>query len=228
LSQQSIKRKLGYLSGSSGKLVVQSPKAEPVFADYPGTVFADENLSYPEAMIQFVAASEAKLTNREIDIHTSEPSQQRADKQALRQEQEALRVQRRQQRQLRQQEDAAFKSLKAERRAQQQRRKAKIKNQRPEWGSKKVADEHWKAIRLGRCSGIELPWQRQAQSKQRQQENQQWRKQRESLRLRLDKFSFITAWIAILVITLRQSRALLFADNCTRQCYGRERALPAF
>ena len=150
-------------------------------------------------MKQFVAASEAKLTNREIDTPKSELAQQRADKQALRQEEEALRAQRRQQ------EDAAFKSLKAERRGQQQRRKAKIqKNQRPEWGSKKAADEQWKAIRQ----------QRQAQSKQRQVENQQWRNQRESLRLRAEKFSFITAWIAILVIT----------DNCTRQCLG----LPLF
>jgi len=113
-----------------------------------------------------------------------------------------LRAQHRQQRQCRQQEDAAFKILKSERRAQQQRRKAKIQaNQRPEQGSKKAADEQWKAIR-----------------QQRQEENQQWRKQRESLRLRSEKFSFITAWIAILVIT----------DNCTGQCYGRERALPAF
>jgi len=185
--------------------VVQSPKAEPVFADYPGAVFADESLSYPEAMKQFVAACEAKLTNREIDTPKSELAQQRSDKRALRQEQEALRAQRRQQRQRRQQEDAAFKSLKAERHAQQQRRKAMIEaNQRPEWGSQKAADEQWKAIRQ----------QRQAQSKQRQEENQQWRKQRESLRLRAEKFSFITAWIAILVIT----------DNCTRQCLG----LPLF
>ena len=42
--------------------------------------------------------------------------------------------------------------------------------------------------------------------------------------MRADKLSLITAWIAILVITLRRSRALLFADNCTRQCLG----LPLF
>ena len=83
---------------------------------------------------------------------------QHADKRALRQDEEALRAQHRQQRQRRQQEDAAFKTLKAERRAQQQRRKAQIQaTKRPEWGSKKAADEQWKAIRLGRCSGIELP-----------------------------------------------------------------------
>ena len=218
-SSHQAKVTLPAVSGSSGKLVIQHPKTEPVFADYPGAVFADESLSYPEAMKQFVAASEAKLIDREIDTQNSEAVQRRADKRALRQEEGALkadsdalssmRAKRRQQRQRRQQEDAAFESLKAERRAQQQRRKAQIeKNQRPQWGSKKAADEQWKAIRLGRCSGIELPWQRQAQIQQRQQENQQWRKQRESLRLRTDKLSIITAWIAILVIT----------DNCTRQC----------
>jgi len=39
--------KLPTVSGSSGKLVIQHPKSEPVFADYPGAVFADEDLSYP-------------------------------------------------------------------------------------------------------------------------------------------------------------------------------------
>jgi hypothetical protein len=64
--------KLPTVSGSSGKLVIQHPKREPIFADYPGAVFADQNLSYPGAMKQFVAAStsEVKLTDREIDIKT--------------------------------------------------------------------------------------------------------------------------------------------------------------
>ena len=193
------------VSGSSGKLVIQHPKTEPVFADCPGAVFADESLSYPEAMTQFVAACEAKLTNREIDTPNSELAQQRAEKRAFRQDEEALRAQRRQQRQRRQQEDAAFKSLKAERRAQQQKREAKKKaNQRPQWGSKKAADEQWKAIRQ----------QRQAQIQQRQQEDEQWRLKREQLRLRASQIPSIVAWIAILVVV----------DSCTRQSLG----LPLF
>jgi len=111
-------------------------------------------------MRQFAAAcaSEVKLTDREIDIKNSEQAQPRAEKRALRQDEEALHAQRRQQRQRRQQEDAAFKTLKAEHRAQQERRKTQIQaNQRPEWGSKKALDEQWKTIRFGRCSGIELP-----------------------------------------------------------------------
>lgn len=199
--------KLPSVSGSSGKLVIQHPKSEPVFADYPGAVFADENLSYPEAMKQFVAASasEVKLTDREIDTPNSEAVQRHADKRALRQDEEALRAQHRQQRQRRQQEDAAFKTLKAERRAQQQRRKAQIQaTKRPEWGSKKAANEQWKAIRQ----------QRQEQIQQRQLENQQWRLKREQLRLRASQIQSLVAWIAILVVV----------DNCTRQSLG----LPLF
>jgi transposase InsO family protein len=195
------------VSGSSGKLVIQQAKNEPVFADYPGAVFADENLSYPEAMGQFVAASESevKLTDREIDIKNSKQDQHCVEKRALRQDEEALRAQRRQQRQCRQQEDAAFKTLKAQRRAQQQERQAQIQaNQRPPWGSKKAADEQWKAIRQ----------QRQEQMQRRQQEDEHWRMKREQLRLRASQIQSIVAWIAILVVV----------DNCTRQSLG----LPLF
>ena len=191
------------VSGSSGKLVIQHAKTEPVFADYPGAVFADENLSYPEAMTQFVSASasEVKLTDRDIDISNSEAVQQHADKRALRQDEEALRAQRRQQRQCRQQEDAAFKTLKAQRRAQQQTRQAQIQaNHRPQWGSKKAADKQWQAIRQ----------QRQEQMQQRQQEDEQWRLGREQLRLRASQMPSLVGWIA----------TVLVVDNCTRQSLG--------
>ncbi len=42
-------------------------------------------------MKQFVAASETKLIEREIDTPNSEPAQRRAQKQALRQEEEAVK-----------------------------------------------------------------------------------------------------------------------------------------
>ena len=74
-----IAPRLPTVSGSSGKLVIQHANSEPVFAD--------ENLSYPEAMRQFVAASasEVQLTDREIDTPNSEQAQCRAEKRALRQ-----------------------------------------------------------------------------------------------------------------------------------------------
>ena len=95
-----IAPRLPTVSGSSGKLVIQHANSEPVFAD--------ENLSYPEAMRQFVAASaaeglqsdgtasEVQLTDREIDTPNSEQAQCRAEKRALRQDEEALRAKRRQ------------------------------------------------------------------------------------------------------------------------------------
>ena len=195
------------VSGSSGKLVIQHPKTEPVFADFPGAVFADDNLSYPEAMKQFVAvsASEVKLTDRDIEIKNSATVQRRADKRALHQDEETLRVQRRQQRQRRQQEDAAFKALKTERRRKQQKRQAQRQaNQRPQWGSQKAADEQWNASRQ----------QRREQMQQRQPQDEQWRLEREQLRLRASQIPSIVAWIAILVVV----------DNCTRQSLG----LPLF
>jgi len=157
-------------------------------------------------MKHFVAAgaSEVKLTNRDSDIKNSAAVQRRADKRALRQDEEALRAQRRQQRQCRQQEDAAFKTLKAERRAQQQRRHAQRQaTKRPQWGSKKAFDEQWKASRK----------QRQEQIQPRKLENQQWRLKREQLRVRASQLQ-LGAWIALLVVV----------DNCTRQSLG----LPLF
>jgi hypothetical protein len=47
---------------------------------------------YPEAMKQFVAASETKLSEREMNTPKSEPAQRRAQKRALRQEAEVLRA----------------------------------------------------------------------------------------------------------------------------------------
>jgi transposase InsO family protein len=102
-------------------------------------------------------------------------------------------------------EDAAFKALKTERRQKQQQRQAQRQaNQRPQWGSKKAADEQWKAIRQ----------QRREQMQQRQQEDEHWRLEREQLRLRASQIPSLVAWIAILVVV----------DNCTRQSLG----LPLF
>ena len=49
-----VEVKLPAVSGSSGKLIVERAKDEQSEPDYPGLVFADENLDYREAMKQFV------------------------------------------------------------------------------------------------------------------------------------------------------------------------------
>lgn len=203
-----VEVKLPAVSGSSGKLIVERPKDELSEPDYPGLVFVDENLDYSEAMKQFVVASQKKdnqPAQAEMGSVEVEKAGLKAKKQALRHEKEALRLSRRQIREQRKQEDAAWQSLKSQRRARQVERKARLKSgQKPTWGSKKAQDEQWCHLRQ----------QRQAQLKQRDQEDQRWRQQRRLLRERTLELPLVTAWIAILVVT----------DNCTRQCLG----LPLF
>jgi transposase InsO family protein len=201
------KIKLPAVSGSSGRLVVERPKEEAAEVDYPGRIFADERLDYVEAMHQFVAASQAKTEPdcAQIKAGTVEKGALKAQKQALRQEEELLKVARRQVRARRQQEDEAWRQLKVHRRTQQAARKAQFETKaKPAWGAKKAQDQQWGQLRQ----------QRRIQMVQRQQEDEQWRHQRQNLRQCQLDLPLVTAWFAILVIT----------DNCTRQCLG----LPLF
>ena len=197
--------KLPAVSGSSGRLVIESPKKDDSQAEYPGRVFADETLDYAAAMKQFVAESAAKTASATSKDIAVEPTGLQFEKQQLRKEEAALRAARRQVRQHRKQADVAWQALKAQRKANQQHRKAQIAaGSRPPWGSRKAASQQFKQLR----------YQRQAELEQRKVEDQQWRKQREQLRQRAKALPLVTVWIAILVIT----------DNCTRQCLG----LPLF
>lgn len=202
--------KLPAVSGSSGRLVVQPPKAEADAPSYPGQIFANPELDYASAMREYVATREAQVEKKQDKMSTEQAEKVSllAEKQALRQEEEALRISRRQVRQHRRQEDAAWEILKGQRRAQLQTREAqKEADEKPPWGSKKAQDEHWRQLRKGRRKQI----------KQRDQQDPIWRQQRCDLRKRAQEvmaLPLVTAWIAILVIT----------DNCTRQCLG----LPVF
>lgn len=196
------------MSGSSGRLLVERPKAERGEPAYPGLVFADESLDYSEAMKQFVAASQT-TDNQAAQVERGpaevEKGELKAQKQALRGEKEALSLSRRQIREQRNQEDAAWQALKRKRQADQAERKAQLKSgPKPNWGSKKAQADQWGHLRQ----------QRQAQLQQRAQEDEQWRLKRGLLRQRALELPLVTAWIAILVVT----------DNCTRQCLG----LPLF
>lgn len=197
--------KLPAVSGSSGRLVVEPPKVERSEAKYPGHIFADETLDYAEAMHQFISASKAKSETHPPEVAEVNKTDVKAQKQALRREEEALKMTRRQIRERRRQEDEAWRQLKAQRRTQQEARKvtSKTKDKLP-WGAKKGQDERWRQLRQ----------QRRLQLAQRKQEDELWRQQRLNLRQRMLELPLVTSWIAILVIT----------DNCTRQCLG----LPLF
>ena len=118
--------KLPAVSGSSGRLVIESPKKDDSQAEYPGRVFADETLDYAAAMKQFVAESAAKTASATSKDIAVEPTGLQFEKQKLRKEEAALRAARRQVRQHRKQADVAWQALKAQRKANQQHRKAQI------------------------------------------------------------------------------------------------------
>ena len=191
-------QKLPAVSGSSGRLVIEQPVEPESERTWPGRVFEDRNLDYSEAMLQFVAASQAQSeqsASTEV-AENDEKNSLKAKKRALRQEKSNLRETRRVVRQQRKQEDAAWQALRVERRHQQ------TEPVSPQL--RKAQDEHWRGLRT----------QRRAALAKRKEEDQQWRKERRAYRERWSQLPIVTAWIAILVIT----------DNCTRQCVG----LPLF
>lgn len=199
--------KLPAVSGSSGKLVVERSSQEKAEAWYPGQVFADETLSYEEAMVQFVVDShaEAGAVVAELSPEAAERVRAKVEKTAWHRAEEELKVERRQVREHRAQEDTAWQDQQVERRRQQEARESqRIAGAKLAHGSKKARDEAWRHKRQ----------RRRQQLAQRKQEDEQWRQRRCEIRERLQRTRVITAWVAILLIT----------DNCTRQCLG----LPLF
>jgi transposase InsO family protein/transposase len=199
--------KLPAVSGSSGRLVVERVKSEAVEANYPGTVFANEQLDYAQAMEAFVAASKAKdeVTGSPKPADETEKLSVQAQKRLLRQQEMALALERSQIRAQRRQEDAAWQALRRQQQAQPAVRKQQLETgPRPAWGSKKAQHEQWRQLRD----------QRRQQLNQRHQEDEIWRQERLDIRAGLAELGVSTSWMAVLVVV----------DNCTRQCLG----LPLF
>ena len=200
--------KLPAVSGSSGHLIVQRLPAETGEPEWPGHVFEDPELTYEEAMRDYVAACRERENQQDAESSQAEQTENgslQAEKQALRREEAQLRHARRQVREKRKLEDAAWKDARAARKAEEQTDQALSKEERRrQRQAKRARDEQWQALRQ----------QRRATLEQREDENEQWREKRRSLRERLSQLPVITAWIAILVII----------DNCTRQGLG----LPLF
>lgn len=200
--------KLPAVSGSSGRLVVERVKGEAVAVDYPGAVFANEQLDYAQVMSAFVAASKAKqeVASDQKTADEIEKLSVQAQKRLLRQQETALTLERSQIRARRRQEDAAWQALRSQRQGRQAGRKQHRleTGTRPAWGSKKAQDEQWGQLRD----------QRRQQLNQRHQEDEIWRQKRLDLRASLSDLGLITHWVAVLVVV----------DNCTRQCLG----LPLF
>jgi len=200
--------KLPAVSGSSGRLKIVPSQTEKEERSWPGQVFENLELSYEEAMLEFVAASQAQPENVGSDFPAAQPADQKsskAQKKALQQEERQLRSQRRQVRRQRKLEDAAWQQARETRKTQEQTPRALTRPERRRQRQEKQAREQvWREVRQQRRGALE----------RRKQEDQTWRATRNHLRERISQLPVITAWIAILLVI----------DNCTRQCLG----LPLF
>jgi hypothetical protein len=193
-------KKLPAVSGSSGRLIIEQPKEKQNEKDWPDRVFEDESRDYAEAMLGFVAASQAKSEPATADITAESVAKAslKAQKRALRQAEGELRAERRVTRQRRKHEDAAWKGMRAE---EKQKKEARM-------SQSAVGREVWKERK-------QVLWQQRREAvARRKQEDAEWRQKRNVIREQLSQLPIVAAWIAIRVVT----------DNCTRQCLG----LPLF
>jgi transposase InsO family protein len=197
--------KLPAVSGSSGRLIVERTQEEANERAWPGQVFENPELSYEEAMLDFVAASQERANKPENKQEAAHDDSLKAQKRALRCEEAQLRDERRGVREKRKLEDAAWRKARAARKAEEQAYQALPKTERrQERKAKQARDELWRALRAQRRTTVE----------QRKREDETWRQKRLAFRQRWSELPIVTTWIAILVII----------DNCTRQCLG----LPLF
>lgn len=189
------------MSGSSGRLVVARLPLQTEKPPWPGQVFAQADLDYSEAMLQYVAATRDRL------VHTRRRKKQVAlaeQPTRWRKEWEG-RAERHTVLQQRKREDADWKALReqhhilvvAYRKLSQVRRK----EQRAAWEAEL---NRWQELKIRRKALLET----------RRQENQAWHQRNRALQAAASSNSQGTPWMAILVVT----------DNCTRQCL----ALPTF
>jgi transposase InsO family protein len=194
-----VQEKLPAVSGSSGHLVIEHLATTETARTWPGQVFGEAELSYPEAMQRYVQATQ----DRQIHARTPRDPQVEAPTR-WRQAWEG-RAQRHQVLQRRQQEDADWKAAKAAfqqaRFAHRQLSKAQRKQQRGAWQAEQAA---WKGLRE----------QRRRQQQARIQENRVWHEYNRQRQEGVLSEAPARTWIAVLVVT----------DNCTRQCLG----LPVF
>ena len=136
------------VSGSSGHLQVQRAPADPGERTWPGRVFEDLALTYEEAMLGFVAASQerANQTRTESEGERTDQAAARAAKRTLRREETQLRDERRQLREKRKLEDVAWRQIRADRKVAVQAYEALSKEARcGQRETKQAQDAQWRA-----------------------------------------------------------------------------------
>jgi transposase InsO family protein len=191
--------RLPAVSGSSGHLVIEWSARGKERPHWPGQVFADAELSYEDAMQQYVQATQDRLVQHRLPKsgRVEEPSRW----QAVRQEQ----VARYQVMLQRKQEEVAWKAAKNRHRQARLVYAELAKEQRTQQQAAcQVELTAWTAFRQQRHSQLQV----------RKAENKAWHRRNRLIKEGPNALVQDRSWIAILVVT----------DNCTRQCLG----LPIF
>lgn len=195
------------VSGSSGTLKVLPPKSDATERRWPGHVFEQPDLSYEEAMEQYIAVrtSDSSPCSSETPRPSTEHEQLKAQKREVTRQEEHLRIERRQVREQRTLEDEAWNVVKAQHKEEQAQYTAcSRKERKKKKAEKRAADERWRAQKH----------KRREQQRRRTLENKAWRGQRQKIREHKEELKSVVLWFAILVMV----------DNCTRQVLG----LPLF
>ncbi len=150
---------------------------DPEKKEWPGKVFENTQLSYEEAMFEFVSASEVGGRHPRSS-NQSERASAREIRRKLKLEDAQLRKERRQVREKRKLEDLAWKRMRAD-------RKEKMRQ-----GLIEPDIELFQSFLSQRRGIVE----------KRKDEDELWHEKRLSLRKRLSGLPIVTAWIAVLVI----------------------------
>ncbi|MEM7536149.1 MAG: helix-turn-helix domain-containing protein [Chloroflexota bacterium] len=141
--------KLPAVSGSSGRLKVEKIQEESSEKTWPGRVFEDQTVTYEEAMKSFVERSRGEEEEEEevaisegMKEKTSEQEIRKAERRALNQESDELRIERRKIRINRHIEDDAWREMRVERKESVNTHNAlsEEQEQMQEKEAKKVAD----------------------------------------------------------------------------------------
>ena len=143
--------KLPAVSGSSGRLIVERSQAETNEREWPGQVFENSELTYEEAMLAFIAASQERANKPESKAEPTDDGALKVKKQAILREEAQLRDKRRQVRERRKLEDVAWKDTRTARSAEEQAYRALSKKERrQERNAKQAQDQRWRALRAQR------------------------------------------------------------------------------
>jgi transposase InsO family protein len=184
--QHDAQEKLPAVSGSSGHLIVERLAGEGEVPHWPGQVFAQPELDYEDAMLQYVQAT------RDRRVHTKTEREADLKAPSLWRQASQVRAERYRVREQRKQEDAAWKAAKAEHRALscQERQQPAL------W---EAQDQAWRKLREQRLQIL----------RQRQPEDEAWHQRNRALKAGLPDQADTQAWIAILVVADNCTRQCL-------------------